>query len=52
MEKLFVEIDAGWARLPEVDAYAEAHGMTRGEAIVDLANAGLSNDPRSWIDRR
>lgn len=43
-----VQLDLGsWTRLPEVDQYAIRRGLTRGEAIRDLVNSGLSH----WHDR-
>lgn len=46
---IFIEVDANWARLPEVDNYAQQRGITRGEAVVELANEGLSHQPRSYV---
>jgi len=39
-----VEIDdQGWDRWPEVQEYAEEHGITLAEAIERLVNSGLSH---------
>lgn len=46
----FVVIDRdSWARWPEVQHYAEYHEISAAQAVIQLANAGLSHEPRSWI---
>ena len=32
----------GWKRLPEVEAYAKWRRVTFSQAVIELANAGLS----------
>ena len=39
----------GWARFPEVRAYASHRGVTVAEAIVALVNSGLSHESRSYV---
>ena len=47
---LEVTIDVGdWARFPEVLNYAQSHGITAAEAIIDLTNEGLSHQPRTYV---
>jgi hypothetical protein len=47
-EMISVQIDdEGWAKFPELEEYAEDHGITLSEAIERLVNAGLSHPARS-----
>lgn len=39
---VLVDLD-GWARGPEMLAYARRHGITEAEAVRQLVNAGLSH---------
>ena len=41
--------DEGWGRFPELEKYAEVHGITLSEAIERLVNSGLSHESRSYL---